>query len=95
MMHTFRLLAMAEEIATSGDLRVQRPNRDELLAIKAGTYPYEALLAKAKTWQSRLKSLFDQASLPERPDLEALEALLIRIRQQWYAQFYQDWSQAK
>ncbi|GAB4398042.1 MAG: hypothetical protein OHK0053_15830 [Microscillaceae bacterium] len=94
-MHTFRLLEMAEEIALRGALSVRRPNREELLAIKAGAYPYEALLAQAEAWQERLKLLFEETTLPERPNLNALERLLIVIRQQWYTQFYQDWRPVK
>ena len=34
MMHTIRLLQVAEEILATGQLRVKRPNREELLSIK-------------------------------------------------------------
>ena len=38
MMHTFRLLRMAKEIATTGKPLVRRPDRDELLEIKSGQF---------------------------------------------------------
>jgi hypothetical protein len=44
MMHTIRLLQVAEEIFTTGQLNVRRQNREELLYIKAGNADYDDLL---------------------------------------------------
>ena len=47
MMHTFRLLDMAEEILSSGKIIVKRPNREELLSIRKGEWQYEDLIQRA------------------------------------------------
>lgn len=47
MMHNLRLLRMAKEIADTGRPQIRRPDRDELLAIKAGRFTYEDLMAMA------------------------------------------------
>ncbi len=44
MMHTFRLLRMAKEIAETGRPQIRRQDRDELLAIKAGSFSYDDLM---------------------------------------------------
>jgi hypothetical protein len=48
MMHVFRLLDMAEEIALHKKVVTERPNRDFLLRIKNGEFMYEDLLARAE-----------------------------------------------
>lgn len=84
MMHTFRLLDMAEEIGRDGIIRVHRPNRDELLAIRRGEFEYEALLLKAEKQLARIEQVYAKSSLPERPDVPAIEALLVELRQKLY-----------
>jgi hypothetical protein len=44
MMHTFRLLNMAEEIAVHHRVIVHRKDRDFLLRIRAGDFEYEELI---------------------------------------------------
>lgn len=84
MMHTFRLLDMAEEIGREGVIRVRRPNRDELLAIRRGEFEYEALLQEAEKRLARIEQVYAASSLPERPDHEAIDALLIEMREELY-----------
>lgn len=83
MMHTFRLLDMAAEIA-SGQLIVRRPNRDALLAIRRGERDYDALLAEAEARLEAIHALFDASALPEKPDAAALNAALVAMRQELY-----------
>ena len=47
MMHVFRLLLMAKEIAAEGKINVFRNDREFLLDIKQGKYEYDELVAKA------------------------------------------------
>ena len=84
MMHCFRLLEMAEEIARDGIINVRRPNRDELLNIRSGAHDFETLKAKAEAKMADVNALFDQSSLPDKPDTEAAEALLAGMREEWY-----------
>ncbi len=84
MMHTFRLLDMAAEIA-EGQIIVRRPNREALLAIRRGEREYEELLAEAEARLSTIDRLFAESTLPEKPDAEMLNGLLVQMRRQLYA----------
>jgi hypothetical protein len=84
MMHTFRLLDMAEEIGREGIIRVRRPNRDELLAIRRGEFEYEALLQEVQKRLSRIEQVYASSKLPEKPDSGAIEALLVQMRKELY-----------
>jgi uncharacterized protein len=84
MMHTFRLLDMAAEIA-GGEIIVRRPNREELLAIRRGEREYDALLEEAEARLVQIDGLFEASDLPEKPDAEALNALLVEMRREIYS----------
>ncbi|MBF9224368.1 DNA polymerase beta superfamily protein [Hymenobacter ruricola] len=87
MLHVFRLLQMAEEIARTGQLHVRRPNRDFLLQIRRGEFEYQYLVAEAETLVERVEAAFATSALPEGPDKAAAEQLLRQVRQQFYATF--------
>jgi hypothetical protein len=84
MMHTFRLLDMAAEILEYGEIRVRRPNRDELLRIRAGEYEYEDLISRAEKKLELIDALYERSTLPEKPDKEAVEKVLVEVREEWY-----------
>ena len=80
LMHTLRLLDMAEEIAREGVLRVRRSNRDFLLQIRAGEYTYDWLVERAEEQHAGLAEANAPSDLPEAPDREVVHALLIEMR---------------
>lgn len=84
MLHVFRLLEMAEEIARTGALRVRRPNREALLSIRRGEFAYEELLGRAEDLLARVDAAFASSPLPDEPNYEAAEAALVDIRQSLY-----------
>ncbi len=84
MMHTFRLLDMAEEILRDGKLIVHRPNRQELLEIRAGAFTYEQLIQRAEAKLAQIEVVATKSPLPERPDRDKIEAILVQIRKAWY-----------
>ena len=84
MMHTFRLLAMAEEIAREGLLRVERPDREELLAIRAGEFEYDELVIRADQKISEIQALTERCALPAQPDQAAINDLLVSLRTSFY-----------
>jgi hypothetical protein len=86
MMHTIRLLQVAKEILQQGSLQVRRPNRDQLLSIKAGDFQYDELLTMANGLMKEIEEAAQQSSLPALPDQEMAEAALVQIRQQLYNQ---------
>jgi len=84
MMHTFRLLQMAEEILATGQVLVKRPNREELLAIRRGKFTYDELIAKAEIQLEKVEAAYQISTLPEQADKVVLEQALIEIREAWY-----------
>jgi hypothetical protein len=84
MMHTFRLLQMAEEIAREGKLFVRRTDREFLMSIREGKFEYEELLARAEEKVSLIEELFEKSALPQEPNLERLEELLVTVRASFY-----------
>lgn len=86
MMHTFRLLDMAIEILETGRVLVRRPNRAELLRIRAGDYAYDELLEQAEQRVAQVEAAALASSLPNQPDVIQIEQVLVTLRTDWYAQ---------
>jgi uncharacterized protein len=84
MMHVFRLLLMAKEIAAEGTINVYRNDRDFLLSIKEGEFEYNELVQKAETLKNELRSLYEKSTLPAEPDVIAINQLLVSMRKQFY-----------
>lgn len=85
MMHTIRLLRVAKEIAEEGKLNVKRPDRDFLLNVKMGTYEYDDLLAQAEEMKEELNTLYENSTLPDQPDLDKVNELLVKVRSEFYS----------
>lgn len=86
MMHVFRLLNMAEEIALFKRVNVRRSERDYLLKIRAGEFEYQDLVDQAEEQILRIDDLFAKSDLPEAPDFQQAINLLIMIREKYYQQ---------
>ncbi len=84
MMHTIRLLQVAEVLLREGRIQVRCDNREELLAIKRGEYDYEELLAMAEDLMARIDLAAEQTQLPPQPDKLKIEAVLVAVRNQLY-----------
>jgi hypothetical protein len=84
MMHTFRLLSMAEEIAVERKVIVQRKDREFLLRIKGGEFEYDDLLKMVDEKLEKMDDLYERSGLPEAPDIAKAEAILVSIREQFY-----------
>lgn len=84
MMHTIRLLEVAEEILRDGKLNVKRPNREQLLDIKRGDVDYDDLLTMADKLMERIELNCATSALPVTPDKEMAERILVEIREELY-----------
>jgi len=84
MMHVFRLLNMAEEIAKEKKVNVRRPDRQLLLKIRRGEFMYEDLVAKADEKIDSIQHLYAVCDLPEKADKLIASELLIRLRETFY-----------
>jgi uncharacterized protein len=86
MMHVFRLLLVAKEIATQGKVNVFRKDRDFLLAIKEGEFEYDELVEKATALKDELPFLYQQSALMDEPDVKLIEKILIKMRGVYYGE---------
>ena len=85
MMHTFRLLSMAKEIAEEGTFQVRRiANKKFLWQVRMGEFQYDDLVKIAEEQIIEINELFEQCTLPEAPNLDKANELLFNIRAQFY-----------
>jgi predicted nucleotidyltransferase len=81
--HLVRLMRMAREILETGKVIVKRPDREELLAIRNGAWTYEQIVSFAEKEDQALQKVYEDCTiLPKIPDLEAIDALCIRLVEQ-------------
>jgi hypothetical protein len=85
MMHVFRLLDMAEEIALYKRVIVRRPNREHLLSIRKGDFMYEDLVKQAEEKIESIHEIYEKSDLPDAPDLNRAENLLVAMRESLYS----------
>lgn len=80
-MHLVRLLRMGREVLTEGEVRVYRPDREELLAIRNGAWTYDEVIAWAEEKRSELFDIVDQgrAVVPVTPDYEKIGEIVERV----------------
>jgi len=85
MMHTYRLLSMAHELA-KGELRVRRTEeeRAKLMKIRLGEYEYEDLLREAEAMIAGLDAAFEASTLPEKVNTEYVNTILLEMRKHYY-----------
>lgn len=84
MMHTIRLLQTAEHIFKDGELKIRVENRNELLDIKSGKKDYDDLLQIADELLLSIEHYYNLSTLPQSPDKEKSESILIDIRTTLY-----------
>ncbi len=77
--HLIRLLRMAVEFFTTGDMKVKRPDAAELLDIKRGKWKLEDIKALASDLFERSRAAKDAADMPDGPDYSGAETLLVRL----------------
>jgi hypothetical protein len=84
MMHTIRLLQMGKEIITNHELNVWRNNREQLLKIKNGGMEFDELMLMAEQLMNEIDSEMKNSLLPEKPDENKIENILIEMRKEFY-----------
>jgi hypothetical protein len=90
--HLVRLIRMCREILTTGIVRVKRPDREELLAIRNGAWPYDRLIEFADAEEKALNEIYNSCNLlPKTADKEKLDKLCIQLierslsKYSWYS----------
>jgi hypothetical protein len=82
--HCHRLLDMAIEIGQGKGIIVKRNNREELLSIRRGEYDYDELIANANAKIALLDDVYEISSLPDTPNQNAANGLLLKMRIERY-----------
>lgn len=79
--HLVRLFRMAEEILTEGKVIVFRPDAEELLAIRNGSWTFDDLMEWADNQQKKLDEFYEsgKSPLPKKPDMKKIDQLCIDI----------------
>ncbi len=79
-MHLVRLMTMCREILTTGAVIVERPDREFLLSIRGGAWPYEKLLEWAEAQDAELETIYQNCNiLPYTADRKAVGELCMKI----------------
>jgi uncharacterized protein len=77
-MHLIRLLRCGVELLETGEYNVYRyHDRDMLLEIRHGEWTIEQVLAEAQRWFDEMDSALENSPLPDKPDREWAEAILM------------------
>lgn len=85
--HCIRLLRMASEIARGDGLILDRReagDRDLLLDIKTHKYEYEEVMKLIRDSEENMEKAFQESTLPDTPDVGALENIIISIRKRFW-----------
>lgn len=83
-MHLCRLLKMGCEILESGEVLVFRPDAGWLRTVRDGALSYSELLDWVQEVEKRLAVLEKNSSLPEEPDFQAAEDLVVRTTEAYF-----------
>ncbi|MEV9652547.1 hypothetical protein [Bacillus aerius] len=81
-MHSIRLLTSAIEILRTGDFSTFRPNREFLIECRSGKFSFEEALQLIENYDQELKDAVHVSSIPERPDYETVNKLLIELNEE-------------
>lgn len=74
-MHLVRLMRMAEEILTRGEVVVKRPDAKELLEIRGGAWSFDRIVGWAEDMDAKLEEIEKTSPLPKTADREYLDDL--------------------
>lgn len=77
--HLIRLLRMCKEFMATGEMVVDRPDAEELLAIKAGKWKLDDVKRLSDDLFAECKHARDISPLPSEPDRDGAERVLIDI----------------
>lgn len=80
-MHLVRLLRMGEEALKHGEIIVKRPDANELLDIRDGSWSYEEILEYAEDMDHQIQKVwYYESSLPKKPDIKFAANLLMELQ---------------
>lgn len=78
-MHLVRLMTMCEEVLTTGELRVERPDAELLKSIKHGAWTYDYIVKWAEDKDKEMDELYAKSTLQHEPQRKQIDQLCIDI----------------
>ena len=84
MMHCYRLVDMARDIAEGRGVLVRRSNSEYLLSIRRGEVDLQTLIDHVESEIAEITNLFKESNLPDRVDENLINSLIIKIRKDIY-----------
>jgi predicted nucleotidyltransferase len=82
-MHMIRLLHAGIHVLRTGEVLVDvSPLRSRLLAVRSGAVPFAEVTSWAAALQEELAEAAATTALPASPDLDAIDQLLLRVREE-------------
>lgn len=80
-MHLVRLLRMAKEILSTGEVLVKRPDAQELLDIRGGSLAYEEILAYSESMDKEIREVwYKTTKLPKKPNIKRAAEILMNVQ---------------
>jgi len=80
-MHLVRLMRMGVEALRDGYIIVKRPDAEELLAIRNGTWSYEELIKYAEDMDDQVRNVwYKKTELRKKPNLKFAATLLMNVQ---------------
>ena len=83
-LHLVRLMRMGEEILSTGEVIVKRPDREELLEIRAGAWSYDRIVEYAEKMDAKLTELEKTSHLPHAPNRAWLDSACQHIVEEFH-----------
>jgi hypothetical protein len=77
--HLVRMLRMGIEILRDGEVRVRRPDAEDLRAIRGGAWSYDELVERAERLGEEVQEAARDSKLPAAPDEARLDVLCREI----------------
>lgn len=81
-----RLMTMAKELSEGQGMKLDRSeiDRDFLLAVKNHALTFDQVISKMDELEASMKYSFEKSNLPDEPDRDLLENILVQIRKIHY-----------
>jgi predicted nucleotidyltransferase len=84
--HLVRLLNMSKEFLSTGELKVRRTwDREMIVEVKKGKWKLEEVKAYAEKMGKECEEAYKNSSLPEKPDLDAINELTTGVLRSYFA----------
>ena len=82
--HLIRLLRQGTEFLQTGELLVERPDKEELKQIKLGQWSIEKVKRESDKLFAKMEDAYKNSKLPDQPNFELVSRLVVEINEEHY-----------